>query len=107
MSLATHPSHPGEVLMELYLRPLEMSMITLAKRLDAPRTRIERLVRGQTALSADTAMRLAAFFETTPEFRMNLQRAWDLSRARESVDVSRIKPLEREERQGSGLPSIA
>ncbi len=96
MSLVTQPSHPGEVLMELYLLPLEMSMITLAKRLDVPRTRIERLVRGQTALSADTAMRLAAFFETTPEFWMNLQRAWDLARARETVNVSGIRPLEKE-----------
>lgn len=95
MSLVTQPSHPGEVLMELYLLPLEMSMITLAKRLDVPRTRIERLVRGQTALSADTAMRLAAFFETTPEFWMNLQRAWDLARARETVNVSGIQPLEK------------
>jgi len=107
MSLVTQPSHPGEVLMELYLLPLEMSMITLAKRLNVPRTRIERLVRGQTALSADTAMRLAAFFETTPEFWMNLQRAWDLARARETVNVSRIRPLEKELEQESGLSSIA
>ena len=107
MSLVTQPSHPGEVLMELYLLPLEMSMITLAKRLDVPRTRIERLVRGQTALSADTAMRLATFFETTPEFWMNLQRAWDLARARETVNVSGIRPLEKEFRQESGLSSIA
>ena len=70
-------------------------MITLAKRLDVPRTRIERLVRGQTALSADTAMRLAAFFETTPEFWMNLQRAWDLACVRETVDLSGIRPLEK------------
>ncbi len=107
MSLVTQPSHPGEVLMELYLLPLEMSMITLAKRLDVPRTRIERLVRGQTALSADTAMRLAAFFETTPEFWMNLQRAWDLARARETVNVSGIRPLEKEFGQAGGLSSIA
>lgn len=107
MSLVTQPSHPGDVLMELYLLPLEMSMITLAKRLDVPRTRIERLVRGQTALSADTAMRLAAFFETTPEFWMNLQRAWDLARARETVNVSGIRPLEKEFGQAGGLSSIA
>ncbi len=107
MSLITNPSHPGEVLMELYLRPLEMSMITLAKRLDVPRTRIERLVRGQTSLSADTAMRLATFFETTPEYWMNLQRSWDLARARETINVSGIRPLEKDLRQKSGLSSIA
>ena len=94
MSLMTNPSHPGEVLAELYLGPLEMSAITLATRLEVPRTRIERLIKGQTALTADTAMRLARFFSTTPEYWMNLQRAWDLARARETIDVSGIKPLE-------------
>jgi antitoxin HigA-1 len=93
MSLLTHPSHPGEVLSELYLQPLGMKAPTLAKHLSVPRTRIERLVKGETALSADTAMRLAAFFGTTPEYWMNLQRAWDLARARETVDLSGIEPL--------------
>lgn len=93
MSLLVNPSHPGEVLQELYLAPLDLSAIALAKRIHVPRTRIERLVRGETALSADTAMRLAKVFGTTPEYWMNLQRAWDLARARETIDVSNIKPL--------------
>jgi addiction module HigA family antidote len=93
MSLLTHPSHPGEVLSELYLGPLGMKAPTLAKQLRVPRTRIERLVKGQTALTADIAMRLAAFFQTTPEYWMNLQGAWDLACARETVDVSDIEPL--------------
>ncbi len=93
MSLIKNPSHPGEVLKELYLLPLEMSAITLAKKLLVPRTRIERLLRGDTALTADTAMRLAKFFSTTPEYWMNLQRAWDLASVRETTDVSEIKPL--------------
>lgn len=93
MSLLLNPSHPGEVLQELYLAPLDLSAIALAKRIHVPRTRIERLVRGETALSADTAMRLAKVFGTTPEYWMNLQRAWDLARARETIDVSNIKPL--------------
>ena len=94
MSLLTDPSHPGEVLAELYLYPLDMKAPTLARHLGVPRTRIERLVKGETALSADTAMRLAAFFRTTPEYWMNLQRGWDLARVRESVDLSSIKPLQ-------------
>ena len=93
MSLIKNPSHPGEVLKELYLVPLEMSAITLSKKLLVPRTRIERLLRGDTALTADTAMRLAKFFSTTPEYWMNLQRAWDLASVRETTDVSEIKPL--------------
>ena len=94
MSLLTDPSHPGEVLSELYLLPLGMKAPTLARHLGVPRTRIERLVNGETALTADTAMRLAAFFRTRPEYWMDLQRAWDLARARETVDVSGIKPLQ-------------
>lgn len=93
MTLMTNPSHPGDVLKELYLGPLDLSAIGLAKRLHVPRTRIERLVKGETALTADTAMRLATFFGTTPEYWMNLQRAWDLARARDTVDISDITPL--------------
>ena len=90
----TTPSHPGEVLAELYLKPLGMSAIALAKRLNVPRTRIERLVKGETSLTVDTAMRLARFFGNTPEFWMNLQRAYDLARARETIDLTDITPLE-------------
>ena len=93
MTMLEDPSHPGEVLKELYLEPLGMSAIALARELHVPRTRIERLVKGQTGVSADTAMRLAKFFGTTPEYWLNLQRAWDLARAREQVDVSDITPL--------------
>ncbi len=70
-----------------------MSPIALARRLHVPRTRIERLVKGETALTVDTAIRLATFFGTTPEYGMNLQRAWDLARARATIDISDITPL--------------
>ena len=93
MTMLQDPSHPGEVLKELYLVPLGMSAIALARELHVPRTRIERLVKGKTGVSADTAIRLAKFFRTTPEYWLNLQRAWDLARAREQVDVSDITPL--------------
>ena len=93
MTLLRNPSHPGEVLQELYLDPLALSPIALARRLHVPRTRIERLVKGETGVTADTAMRLARFFGTTPEYWMNLHRAWDLARAREAIDVSDITPL--------------
>ncbi len=93
MTLMKNPSHPGEVLEELFLEPLGMSPIALAKRLHVPRTRIERLVKGQTSLSVDTAMRLERFFGQTVEFWMNLQRAYDIARARETTDLSDIEPL--------------
>ena len=94
MTLVKNPSHPGEVLAELYLKPLDLSAIALAKRLKVPRTRIERLLKGETSVTVDTAMRLSRFFGTTPEFWMNLQRACDLARARETVDLSDITPLQ-------------
>jgi addiction module HigA family antidote len=93
MSMLNSPMHPGEVLKTLYLEPLEMSAITLARRLDVPRTRIERLVRGDTALSADTALRLSRFFNTSAEYWMNLQRAWDLNQAKAITDTTAIEPL--------------
>lgn len=93
MSMIKNPVHPGEVLNELFLEPLDMSAGALAKRLGVPRTRIERLVKGETALTADTALRLSAFFGNTAEFWLNLQRAYDLASASKVVDVSHIKPL--------------
>jgi len=93
MSMIKNPSHPGEVLSELFLVPLGMSAGALAKRLEVPRTRIERLLKGDTAVTADTALRLSAFFGNTPEFWLNLQRAHDLAKASKVVDVSHIRPL--------------
>ena len=93
MTLLAFAIHPGEILSEEFLKPLNMSAGALAKRLDVPRTRIERLVKGETALTADTAIRLSAFFGNTPEFWLNLQRAYDLAQASKVVDVSHIEPL--------------
>lgn len=93
MSMIRNPAHPGEVLSELFLGPLDMTAGALAKRLDVPRTRIERLLKGDTAVTADTALRLSAFFGNTPEFWLNLQRAHDLAKASTVVDVSHIRPL--------------
>ncbi len=72
------PVHPGEILREEYLIPLGMSAGALAKHLNVPRTRIERLATEQTAVTPDTALRLAKFFRTTPEFWMNMQASFDL-----------------------------
>ena len=93
MSLISHPSHPGDVLQTLYLEPLGLSAFALAKRVHVPRTRIERLVREESALTVDTAIRLAKVFGTTAEYWMNLQRAWDLARVQERIDISDIEPL--------------
>jgi addiction module HigA family antidote len=67
--------------------------LAAAGRYEAKRTRIERLVKQETCLSAGSAMRLATFFSTTPEYWMSLQRGWDPARAQGTVDVSRISSL--------------
>ena len=86
--------HPGEILKEEFLAPLEISAGVLAKNLDVPRTRIERLVKEQTAITPDTALRLAKFFGSTPQFWVNLQNTYDLVEASETADLEHIKPFE-------------
>ena len=93
MSLLKEPMHPGEVLKELYLDPLDMGAIAFARRLDVPRTRIERLVKGVTSVTPDTALRLARAFNTTPAYWMNMQTNYNMSVASKVVDVSGIEPL--------------
>ena len=93
MSLLDDPMHPGEVLKELYLDPLDMSALALARRLGVPRTRIERLVKGTTGMTPDTALRLACVFGTTPDYWMAMQINFDMAAARKEVDLSGIEPL--------------
>lgn len=85
--------HPGEVLKELYLEPLNIGAIELARRLNVPRTRIERLLKGATRITPDTAMRLARALSTSPQYWMNMQTNFDLAQARKTVDTSSIEPL--------------
>jgi addiction module HigA family antidote len=72
------PVHPGEILHDMYLAPLGMSPYRLARHINVPRTRIERIIKQQVGITTDTALRLARFFKTTPEFWMNLQSGYDL-----------------------------
>jgi addiction module HigA family antidote len=79
MAAKLPPIHPGEILREEYLVPLNLKPYTLAKTLRVPRTRIERLVAERTPVTPDTALRLAKFFDTTPQFWMNMQTSYDLA----------------------------
>lgn len=79
--MARIKTHPGEVLKEEFMLPLGLSANKLGAMLGVPHNRISDLVRGRRGMSADTALRLAKCFGTTPEFWMNLQSAHDLSRA--------------------------
>jgi addiction module HigA family antidote len=76
-------THPGEILGEEFLRPLGMSVNALALALRVPATRIGAIVKGERSVTADTALRLARFFGTSPEFWMNLQAMHDLTKTRQ------------------------
>ena len=79
------PIHPGEVLREEFLVPLSMSAHALALELKVPAPRINDIVRERRAISPDTALRLARYFGTTPQFWMNLQSTYDLKSVEKKV----------------------
>ena len=72
------PPHPGEFLDSRFLQPLHISQDALAKGMGVSRRRVNELVRGKRAITADTAIRLGLYFGTGPELWSNLQRAWDV-----------------------------
>ena len=78
------PVHPGETLREDFLKPLGLTANRLAMELLVPATRVNDIVRGKRAVTADTALRLARYFGTTPQFWMNLQANYDLELAQDS-----------------------
>lgn len=73
------PIHPGEILKTEFLDELNLSAYALAKALSVPTNRVTSIVNGDRAITADTALRLARFFSTTPEFWLNLQTHYDLT----------------------------
>ena len=98
MTSALPPLHPGEVLREEYLEPLNLTPYALARACRVPRTRIERIVREEIGITADTALRLARYFNTTPQFWLNLQADHDLRTARAKIgpELDAIEPRELE-----------
>ena len=72
------PIHPGEILLEEFLEPMEISQYRLAKDISVPARRINEIVHGKRGISADTALRLSKYFGTTERFWMNLQSRYDL-----------------------------
>jgi len=87
-------THPGEVLEEEFLKPMGISRHKLAMDTHMPATRVGEIVRGRRAVSPDTALRLARYFGTSPEFWLNLQQQYDLS----VVRAERKGQIEREVR---------
>ena len=88
------PIHPGEVLFEDYLKPLGMSQNALAKSIGVPADRISEIVRGRRGITGDTAVRLAHYFNTTPEFWIGLQTDHEIEIARDRL-ASELKKMPR------------
>jgi antitoxin HigA-1 len=89
--------HPGETIREDYLKPLGMSVNKLALELRVPATRMTEIVNGRRGITADTALRLARYFNTTPRFWLNLQASYELAKVAEArlADIERtVQPRE-------------
>jgi antitoxin HigA-1 len=94
------PIHPGEVLLEEFLQPLEVTQHRLAVSIGVPPRRINEIVHGKRRISADTALRLARYFGTTDRFWLNLQTRYDLEAEKEKLGsaLDEIRPLQSAEK---------
>ena len=77
-----NPTHPGEILLEEFMKPLGISQYRLAKDLGVPAMRVNKIVHEKRGISADTALRLSRYFGTSAEFWMNIQSHYDVEMAR-------------------------
>lgn len=84
--------HPGEILLEEFLKPMGITPYRLAKELLIPTPRINDVVRCKRSISADTALRLGIYFNLSPQFWMNLQNRYDLALASKDKALQQVKP---------------
>ena len=85
--------HPGEVLQEEFLKPMGISQNKIAREIYVPPRRINEIVHGKRSITADTAIRLAAFLGTSEQFWTGLQADYDLEKARKLIDLEAIKKV--------------
>lgn len=81
------PTHAGEILLEEFLKPLNMTQSQAGERMGISLNRLNELIRGKRGVTADTALRLASLLKTTPEFWLNLQNAYDVYKARRTFSA--------------------
>ncbi|WP_022671319.1 HigA family addiction module antitoxin [Hippea alviniae] len=88
------PIHPGVILLEEFLKPMGISQKKLAKAIKVPYQRVNEIVNGKRSITVSTALRLAKFFNTTPDFWLNLQLRWDMYKTMEKEEsiLKTIKP---------------
>lgn len=94
--IPTHrpPTHPGEMLLEEFLKPLGITQTELARRIGVPVQRINLIVNRRRGITPDTALRFARFFGTSPEFWLNGQLMWDMYEALHSPEAANIDKIE-------------
>lgn len=80
------PIHPGEILLEEFMKPLSLSANALARAIEVTPARVNEIANGKRSITADTALRFARYFGTTADFWMNLQQRFDLETARRELD---------------------
>ena len=97
MRIPTHgpPTHPGEMLMEEFLKPLDISQVELAKLIGVSYPRVNELIHGKRGMTPDTALRLERLFGMEAQFWLNLQLAWDLYQAMYSPAAEEIASIQR------------
>ena len=83
-----NPVHPGEILLEEFLNPTEMSQLQFSKEIGWSARKVNEIVRGKRGITASSALDLADYFKSTPEFLLNLQQTWDLSEAFKEREAS-------------------
>ena len=90
------PVHPGEILLEEFMKPSDppINANTLAKALEVPANRITAIIKGQRGITGDTAVRLAAFLNTTAEFWINLKKTYELRLAEQALPVKVRRHIE-------------
>ncbi len=86
------PTHPGEMLLEEFLRPMAMTQHDLAEAIRVPYQRVNEIVRGRRGITPSTALRLSRFFSNTPGFWVNLQLRWDLYHA-ERAEADQLREI--------------
>ena len=90
------PTHPGEMLFEEFIKPLDLTQVELARRLEVSYPRLNELIKGKRSVTPDTALRLSRVLGMSADFWLGLQQDWDLWQAmnsREAKRINRLKPI--------------
>lgn len=101
------PVHPGDMLLEEFMKPLGLSMSELARRIDVPANRVSQLIQGKRAMTADTALRLEQYLRWPARMWMQIQAEYDLETARRAAAPKRIRPHPRIDASKADLSATA